>query len=225
MQNIETYGSCLLVDCHSFPSRCIATATRDLRRGRQLSRVAPEVLDAVKILKPETIIRWHRAGFRAWWRWKSRPRGGRPRTPDERFANSFVRRAWPIRYGALPASTVNSLSSAWMSARPPWRSPWRKDDGRRRRAGGPLFTITPVQGFPVAGVCARENRASRRKTHRFEQPPRSFRCLLRSLGGAACPPTNGSIAFVGGRHRANTKRAGPTIGQLRYPGRRCSSAR
>ena len=48
-----------------------------------LYRLAPEVLDAVKILKPETIIRWHRAGFRAWWRWKSRPRGGRPRTPDE----------------------------------------------------------------------------------------------------------------------------------------------
>jgi transposase InsO family protein len=41
------------------------------------------VLDAVKILKPETIIRWHRAGFRAWWRWKSRPPGGRPRTPGE----------------------------------------------------------------------------------------------------------------------------------------------
>ena len=37
----------------------------------------------MKILKPETIIRWHRAGFRAWWHWKSRPRGGRPRTPDE----------------------------------------------------------------------------------------------------------------------------------------------
>jgi hypothetical protein len=48
-----------------------------------LYRLAPEVLDAVKILKPGTIIRWHRAGFRAWWRWKSRPRGGRPRTPDE----------------------------------------------------------------------------------------------------------------------------------------------
>jgi hypothetical protein len=48
-----------------------------------LYHLAPEVLDAVKILKPETIIRGHRAGFRAWWRWKSRPRGGRPRTPDE----------------------------------------------------------------------------------------------------------------------------------------------
>jgi hypothetical protein len=41
--------------------------------------LAPEVFDAVKILKPETIIRRHRAGFRAWWRWKSRPRQtGRP---------------------------------------------------------------------------------------------------------------------------------------------------
>jgi hypothetical protein len=48
-----------------------------------LYHLAPKMLDAVKILKPETIIRWHRAGFRAWWRWKSRPRGGRPRTPDE----------------------------------------------------------------------------------------------------------------------------------------------
>jgi hypothetical protein len=48
-----------------------------------LCRLAPEVLDALKIIKPETVIRWHRAGFRAWWRWKSRPRGGRPRTPAE----------------------------------------------------------------------------------------------------------------------------------------------
>jgi hypothetical protein len=45
-----------------------------------LYRVAPGVLDALKILKPQTVIRWHRAGFRAYWRWKSRPRGGRPKT-------------------------------------------------------------------------------------------------------------------------------------------------
>src|SRR5258708_22834235 len=30
-----------------------------------------------------TVIRWHRAGFRAYWRWKSRPRSGRPKTPLE----------------------------------------------------------------------------------------------------------------------------------------------
>jgi hypothetical protein len=48
-----------------------------------LYRMAPAVLDALKILKPETVIRWHRAGFRAYWRRKSRPRGGRPKTPAE----------------------------------------------------------------------------------------------------------------------------------------------
>jgi transposase InsO family protein len=48
-----------------------------------LYRVAPGVLDALKILKPQTVIRWHRAGFRAYWRWKSRPRGGRPNTPAD----------------------------------------------------------------------------------------------------------------------------------------------
>ena len=48
-----------------------------------LYRLAPTVLDALKILEPETLIRWHRAGFRAYWRWKSRPRGGRPSTAAE----------------------------------------------------------------------------------------------------------------------------------------------
>src|SRR5712691_13388354 len=48
-----------------------------------LYRVAPGVLDALKILKPQTVIRWHRAGFRAYCRWKTRPSGGRPRTPAD----------------------------------------------------------------------------------------------------------------------------------------------
>jgi hypothetical protein len=48
-----------------------------------LYRLVPGVLDALKIVRPQTVIRWHRAGFRAYWRWKSRPRGGRPKTPLE----------------------------------------------------------------------------------------------------------------------------------------------
>jgi len=44
---------------------------------------APNVLEALKIVKPETVLRWHRAGFRAYWRWKARSRGGRPRIPAE----------------------------------------------------------------------------------------------------------------------------------------------
>ncbi len=45
-----------------------------------LYALAPNVLDALKIVKPDTVIRWHRAGFRGYWRWKSRARGGRPST-------------------------------------------------------------------------------------------------------------------------------------------------
>src|SRR5437899_5692603 len=45
--------------------------------------LTPNVLDALKILKPATVIAWHRAGFRAYWRWKSRPRAGRPRASAE----------------------------------------------------------------------------------------------------------------------------------------------
>jgi transposase InsO family protein len=48
-----------------------------------LSGLMPNVLDALKIVKPETVVRWHRAGFRVYWRWKSRTRGGRPRASTE----------------------------------------------------------------------------------------------------------------------------------------------
>src|ERR1700694_3061138 len=48
-----------------------------------LYRLSPGVLDALKIIRPETVICWHRAGFRAYWRWKSRRRSGRPKTPLE----------------------------------------------------------------------------------------------------------------------------------------------
>jgi transposase InsO family protein len=45
----------------------------------QLYRWFPSVLKAVTIIRPETVVRWHRAGFQHYWRWKSRNLGGRPR--------------------------------------------------------------------------------------------------------------------------------------------------
>ena len=41
-------------------------------------RLFPEMFDALAIVRPETVIRWHRAGFRSYWHWKSRHRCGRP---------------------------------------------------------------------------------------------------------------------------------------------------
>jgi len=48
-----------------------------------LYALAPSILVALQIVKPNTVIRWQRAGFRAYWRWKSRSRGGRPKTAAE----------------------------------------------------------------------------------------------------------------------------------------------
>src|SRR5436190_21125397 len=48
-----------------------------------LCRLFPSVMNAITIVQPETVMRWHRAGFRLYWRWKSRSRGGRPKVPIE----------------------------------------------------------------------------------------------------------------------------------------------
>src|SRR6266849_2642323 len=48
-----------------------------------LYRLYPSLLDAIIVVQPETVIRWHRCGFRAYWRWKSRHVGGHPRIDSE----------------------------------------------------------------------------------------------------------------------------------------------
>ena len=78
-----------------------------------LYRLAPGILNALVIVKPETVIRWHRAGFWLFWRWRSRSRGGRPKVPLEiRQLIRDMSLANPL--WALPGSTANSLSSALM---------------------------------------------------------------------------------------------------------------
>src|SRR5271170_3485164 len=44
----------------------------------QMYRWCPSILQVLAIIRPETLVRWHRAGFRRYWRWKSRSLGGRP---------------------------------------------------------------------------------------------------------------------------------------------------
>ena len=51
----------------------------------QLYRWFPSVLEVLTIIRPETLVRWHRAGFRRYWHWKSRQREG-----DRRFRQSCV---------------------------------------------------------------------------------------------------------------------------------------
>lgn len=46
-----------------------------------LYRWFPEILPALTVVRPETVVRWHRGGFRRYWRCKSRCLGGGPRMP------------------------------------------------------------------------------------------------------------------------------------------------
>jgi transposase InsO family protein len=56
----------------------------------QLYRWFPGILRVLTIIRPETLVRWHRAAFRCYWRWKSRPLGGRP--PIDTELRGLIRR-------------------------------------------------------------------------------------------------------------------------------------
>ena len=49
----------------------------------QLYRWCPSILRVLTIVRPDTLVRWHQAGFRLYWRWKSRKQGGRPQIEAE----------------------------------------------------------------------------------------------------------------------------------------------
>src|SRR5882762_9844904 len=55
-----------------------------------LYRLFPSLIDASIVFQPETLLRWHRTGFRLFWRWKSRQPPGRPALSAD--VRSLVRR-------------------------------------------------------------------------------------------------------------------------------------
>ena len=85
-----------------------------------MTRLWPSLLGMIQVVEPATILRWHRAGFRSYWRWKSRKRAGRPRI--DRDLRDLIRRMsrenplWGAR-----GSMVNC--SSWGSSSPSRRSP------------------------------------------------------------------------------------------------------
>jgi len=89
-----------------------------------LYRLFPKACDALAIVKPDTIIRWHRAGFRAYWRWKSRRRGGRPTVPPE--IRKLIREMSIANalWGAPRIHGEFAQASASKSGRRVWPSIW-----------------------------------------------------------------------------------------------------
>src|ERR1700688_3596188 len=100
-----------------------------------LYRLAPKLLSALAIVKPETVIKWHRAGFRSCWRWKSRRRGGRPTVaPEIRKLIREMSIANPLRgapriHGGLLKLGIGIGQTAWPST-------WPSQETRHPKAGG-----------------------------------------------------------------------------------------
>jgi putative transposase len=60
--------------------------------GLALRRLWPDWQKGLRLFQPQTVIAWHRLGFRLFWRWKSRDCGGRP-TADRQLIN-LIRQMW-----------------------------------------------------------------------------------------------------------------------------------
>src|SRR5947207_7115013 len=107
-----------------------------------LYRRCPRILKAISILRPETVVRWHRTGFTAYWRWKSRPLGGRPQIGKEVRdlirRMSFENRLWgaPKIHGELL-----NLSSPSRSPSRRFRSTWCRGRIGHFKPGRPSFAI------------------------------------------------------------------------------------
>ena len=64
---------------------------RDRRFWVWLSRLWPDWRSVLRIVQPDTVTKWHKMGFKLYWRWKSKPRkAGRP--PIEKDIRDLIRR-------------------------------------------------------------------------------------------------------------------------------------
>src|SRR6516162_1849294 len=127
----------------------------------QLYRWFPSVLKAITIIRPETLVRWHRAGFRRYWRWKSRALGGRPQIdPDLRALIRRMSIENPL-WGA-PRIHGELLKLGFEVAQSASRSTWSSDVDRRPRDGAPSCVTTrqtsPRWTYsllpPLASICS-----------------------------------------------------------------------
>src|ERR1700694_2005959 len=106
----------------------------------QLYRWFPSILQVLTIIRPETLVRWHRAGFRCYWRWKSRPQGGRPQIDTE--LRALIRRMSmenPLWGAPRIHGELLKLGRSLNQASP---STWSNDGGHPARDGEPSCVTT-----------------------------------------------------------------------------------
>ena len=112
----------------------------------QMYRWFPLILEVVTIVRPETLVHWHRAGFRRFWRWKSNSRGGRPRIEIE--LRALIRQiSTENQLWGRHAFTANCSSLGLVSLNQPSPGTWSSDADLQVRDGGPFCEPT-LQTLP-----------------------------------------------------------------------------
>src|ERR1700759_3178390 len=162
----------------------------------RLYRWFPSILKVLTIIRPKTRVRWHRAGFRRYWRWKSHRRGGRP--PVETELRALIRRMsienplWgaPRIHGELRKLgfevAQSSVAKYMVKRRVPPSEGWQTflHNHAPDIAAMDLFVV-PTVGFDLlyAFVVVRLGRARLDQRH------------SKSNGGMGCTPDYGGISL------------------------------
>jgi hypothetical protein len=118
----------------------------------QMYRWFPSILQVLTIIRPETRVRWHRAGFRYYWRWKSRSLGGRPQIETELRAlirqMSMKNRLWgaPRIHGELLKLGFEVAQSSVAKYMVKWRGPPSQE--------WPTFLLNPAPDIAAMDLFA-----------------------------------------------------------------------
>ena len=151
-----------------------------------LSRLWPNWRSALAIVQPETVIKWHRKGFKLYWRWKSRP--GKPgRPPIKRKIRNLIRRM----------SREN----------PTWGAP------RIVSAPGTIRSCTARRGFSVPGMGALSAARTATGGSSITRSGRPDAIGIVSSASIACTSMNRGVSMV--RPRA-TALKGPLIAKRNH---------
>ena len=163
----------------------------------QLYRWFPSIIGVLQIIRPETLIRWHRAGFRSYWRWRSRDRGGRPQIDAELRAliaqMSVENPLWgaPRIHGELLKlgfEVAQSTVSKYMVRRhggPSGQSWWTfLRNHTPEIAAMDLFVVPTIAFNLLYGIHHRSTGSPRARPYCCDEQPN---------GGLDCTPDHGSV--------------------------------
>src|SRR5215831_1170181 len=165
----------------------------------QLYRWFPAILQVLTIIRPETLLRWHRAGFRSYWCWKTNSRGGRPQIQIELRAlirqMSMENPLWsaPRIHGEL-------LKLGFQVAQSVLPNTWPSGVGRQAKDGAPFCVIMRRTLQPwtyslsqlQAALCLSRRSARPQRTRLDQRHGTSDRRMGRASNNGGIPLERGS---------------------------------